>query len=277
LTITNSNASAVDTINTLTLGSSDTISSAFTLTLSGNVGLTTSITDNSGFTLAGANDNANINFSLTDVAPTSTSAVLPSNTIVLGNGNDQITLTSNLTNSSYSGVGLTNNITVGTGTNSITLNDTNNSTTATVSDIIKFADNSAVFNSTTSAHLTTVTLNVSGSSVNTPATNVSFNLSSVLGNTPLNFDSTAATENSPTSLTAALSAAVTQAHSLGYNAGYFTYGTTTINSNSYSNTYLFVDSQTNPGHEAIIELIGGANTNTHAMAVSTGDIVHVTA
>jgi hypothetical protein len=141
----------------------------------------------------------------------------------------------------------------------VILQDTNGAT-STVSDIIKFADNSAVFTSgTTPTHLTTVTATV--------PTNVSFDLSSVLGSNALHFDSTVVNETSAASLSAALSAAVATVHGANDNAGYFTYG-----SDPYINTYLFADSQTNSGHEAIIELIGN-----HTMAVSTGDIVHVTA
>jgi hypothetical protein len=221
-------------------------------------GLSAQTTGNAGFTLAGANDNANVNFSLSDTvsSATSSSTNLQSNTIVLGNGNDKITLNSDLADLTYSGSGaaLTNNITVGTGTNSINLNDTN-STSATVSDIIKFADNSAVFTGgTTPTHLTTVTATV-------PA-DVSFDLSLVLGSNALHFDSTAISETAAT-LSAALSAAVATVHGVNDNAGYFTYGTS---------TYFFADSQTNPGHEAIIGLVGTVTQTT-----VSGDIVHIAA
>jgi len=242
-----------------------------TLTLSGNVGLGTynsgtwtgglSATTTAGFTLAGATDNANINFSLTDKTTTSSlSGPLPSNTIVLGNGSDQIALTSNLASitTAYTGSGaaLTNNITVGTGTNSIILQDSNGNG-ANVSDIIKFADNSAVFTGgTTPTHLTTVTLDVPSPGVSTPPTNVSFDLSSVLGSNALHFDSTAISETAAT-LSAALSAAVATVHGVNDNAGYFTY---TPTGGTATTTYLFADSATNSGHEAIIALVGTSYT-----------------
>jgi hypothetical protein len=99
-------------------------------------------------------------------------------------------------------------------------------------------------------------------------TDVSFDLSSVLGSNTLHFDSTPISETAA-SLSAALSAAVATVHGVNDNAGYFNYGST-----GSVSTYLFADSATNSGHEAIIELVG---TTGHTMAVSTGDIVHVTA
>jgi len=232
-----------------------------TLTLQGNVGLGTSITDSIGFTLAGATDNAKVNFTLIDTATTT-----HTNTIVLGNGNDTITLdsTSSTNSSSSTNYNITNYITVGTGTSTINLTDSSSSGNS-VSDIIKFADNSAVFTSgTTPTHLTTVSFSASGSAT---FTDVSFDLSSVLGSTPLSFYTTAINETNATTLSAALSAAVTQVHNLGDNAGYFTYG-----SSGSTNTYFFADSQTNPGHEAIIALVGTVTQTT-----VSGDIVHIAA
>jgi S-layer protein len=247
LTIANTGTgtASIDNFTSLTLTS---------LTLTGNVAFgtlsssgvpTVSITDKTGFTLAGATDNASVILSLTDAA-----TAAHTNNIALGNGDDTLILTSDASN-----YNITNKITVGTGTNAITLNDTNNGTTTTVTDIIKFADNSSLFNGTD--HLTTVTL---GSS--TPATNVYFDFSLVLGSTtPLLFDATVVPVTA-TTLAGALAQADTAVHNAYYNAGYFTYG---------SNTYLFADSSTNSGHQAIIELVG-----THTIATtSTADVVHV--
>jgi len=240
LTITNSNANALDTINTLTLGSSGTISSSFTLTLTGNVGLGTGITtnnngvstlngptinDNGGFTLAALQDNANIYFTLNDSAANNS---------------------------------ISNTIQVGTGTNVIVLNDTNTSTTNKVSDTITFADNSTVFNGgSTPTHLTAVALgSLTGSAPSTTDT-VAFDFSYVPTSTTFSFDTTPITiTQTDTSLAAALADA--QSHlPTAYNGGFFTWG---------GNAYFFADSTT--GHQAVIELVGVTGTNISSITVA---------
>jgi len=250
LTITNSNATAVDTIQSLSLANGTTnITVPFTLTLTGNVGLgitggtPASITDNTalgdsasgtGFTLAALQDNANINLTLKDT-PTST-----------------------LTSATAAPtVNVNNIIQVGTGTNVITLNDT--PTTAgtstpyaaavNITDTITFADNSAVFNGGSSpAHFTEVTTN-NGSS--TPI-NLNLDFSWIPTSTAFSFDMQQIAISSDTSLAAALADA--QSHlPAAYNAGYFNYD---------SGTYFFADSTT--GHQAVIELVGKVSVTSAA-------------
>jgi len=248
LTITNSNATALDTIQSLSLG---TITVPFTLTLTGNVGLgvsgtAASITDNTaatsalatGFTLAALQDNANINLTLIDT-PTS----------------------------SVSSTTVNNIIQVGTGTNVITLIDANGTDVTSITDTITFADNSTVFNGGSSpAHLTAVALvsSLNPFTISAPSTThtVAFDFSYVPTSTTFSFDNTPITlTQTDTSLAAALADA--QSHlPTAYNGGFFVWGT---------NTYFFADSTT--GHQAIIELVGVTGLSSSTVAQANHQVV----
>ena len=104
------------TVNTITIGASQ-LPDLQSLTLNGHIGISVSgVTYTSGFNLAGASDSAAVTFSASGATSVNTS-----DTIALGNGNDQVAL-------GQGQIGSNQNVTLGTGIDSVATSSDGNVT-----------------------------------------------------------------------------------------------------------------------------------------------------